>query len=167
MTKYKDLTDAMEQANRTKRARRAQAGQDLAKFIEGFRSYCGIPVTHIEALEWNAGTESYKESVDQRAHPVWSLLDDPDEQGFWHLGVRINLTTVGEWVSFHIGCALQEDGELPLFKLGLSGAPREIDLSDTAQCDEFYKEIFHKLRDVILDPKPQTARPLGFELSGT
>jgi hypothetical protein len=70
----------------------------MALLVNGFIAYCGIPMDRekVTFLKWNEATgekRAYSRPEDGKSYTLLGATDFDAEDGYWHLGVCINLNS--------------------------------------------------------------------------
>lgn len=147
-------------ANRDWRAYEARCGQSMKQFVEGFISYCGISLSDIRFLRWDDTEQTYSESNDGMMYTLPGALKYDEKEGCWRLGLSITLTPA-QWVAFGLTLTESEDGKW-MVKAAGDKSPRQINFSDSNQCNGFYDEIVAKILAAFKTRKPGSDRIIGF-----
>jgi hypothetical protein len=170
MSKYQEMSDAAAQGRKDFIIYQGRSWQNLATLVAGLRSYCEIPPGQIKFLRWNGLTGDDRSFTEPHDGGKWSLpgaITFEEEDEYWHLGVCVTLTNPGtfpeNWFSFEL-CVSERQGQL-MVKIGVVGTPRVLDLSDAAQCADFYDEIVNDALERISEPRSKSrAKKMGFEI---
>ena len=173
MTKYEEMCQAAADANANWAKYRDRCWGHMALLVNGLMAYCGIPKDpgKVTFLKWNEATgegRAYREPEDgKQLYTLMGATEFDAEDGYWHLGVCINLDPLNRHsprrVFFPL-CVTDHEGKL-VVKLGVGGKARQIDPNDQAQLDAFYESIVETVKLAFRDPRKPSTKPIGFVVS--
>jgi hypothetical protein len=138
----------------------------LATLMNGLVVYCGIPLERVTYLRWNeaTGEERAYKAPEKGQYTLPGATEFDQEDGYWHLGVRIELSPPTlfppEWVFFPL-CVTEHEGK-PLVKLGVAGEPRRVNPDDPADRNALYEVIFETIKQCYDSSKKSASKSIGF-----
>jgi hypothetical protein len=100
-----------------------------------------------------ASDPAYRESGEPHNMLAATVLD---ADGFWRLGLRINLNSGAIFFAFWIA---EQDGTV-LTKIG--DKTYKIDFSNQQQCDDFYDEVVNRVKASFADRRKSKPKSIGF-----
>jgi hypothetical protein len=161
-TKFEEMRESVDQGISKWAEYRSQCIKDMNLLVRGFLTYCGIPHENVSFSPLDDADD--KEAEERRKFGMVGAMHwGPD--GFWHLGLVIKLHPFKS-VLIEL-CVNNNKGKL-FVKAGHDGKPRELDLANQSQCEEFYEGIVQNVKaffgtriDEALDKQPSTVR-IGF-----
>jgi hypothetical protein len=167
MTKFDEMRDAANKGRRDFIAFRDRSWGYLIKLVTGFSEHCGVPNDQITLLRWNGLTgdeRAYSASGDGK-YVIPQAAEFDEEDGYWHLGVRVTLSDPGNfpvnWFAFTL-CVTEEQCK-PVVKLGFMGKPQSLDFEQPTQCAPFYEGIVTTVMQRIKAPiKKDSQKTIGF-----
>jgi hypothetical protein len=172
MSKYEEMRDAADTARKNWSQNRDRCWGYISTLVNGLIAYCEIPepLDRITFLKWNEATgerRAYREAEDGMRYTLPGATVFDREDGYWHLGVCVTLSPPGtlpsQWVSFAL-CVTEHEGK-PMVKIGIPGKPRQIDLNDPRQCNEFYESIVDNIKSSFSDSRKSDSKRIGFVVS--
>lgn len=146
MSKFDEMCDAAIESRRMWSEFRNWAYRELVTLVNGFVAHCEIPSDNISFLPLD------KEPEERKKYAIPGATHY-DKDGFWHLGLCLNLSrpkpgaTVFQQLVLIEICVTRKEGKMTV-RLGREGRPRELDLTNQNQRKDFYDEIVGQVKHV-------------------
>jgi hypothetical protein len=167
MSKFEEMCAAFGKARRDGTEYQHRCFQNLSFLVQGFSKYCEIPPESIQVVpvDQDAKKDTFY-AIPGAAH------FDPND-GFWHVGLVITLAerpnTFPRLRALTKVSVRERDGKV-VVKRGGDDRPRELNLGDQQQCNEFYDDIVEHVKEALgkrlqdVAVKPSDAQTLGFKV---
>ena len=172
MTKYDYMVEAACTAEKNFNDLQLRSVQLLAAFVTGLATYCDMPLNKITFLRWNRLTDDarqYLDIPDGSPNVLPAAVEFDKTDGFWHVGIVINLSPPNRvfpelWASAVI-CASEQQGK-PVLKIGWREKPQNFNPADSAECQLLYKSVFNKVVGLFsADHSRVDSKAIGFVVS--
>jgi hypothetical protein len=167
MSKFDEMCKAFADARKSWFEYRDRSFANMAMLATGFINYCGFPQENV-----GYGTPDKNDLRDKKPLPFAMEFNSTD--GYWHVDVYITVFEAPNIYPYHVlrfRLCLRESGGKLLVKRGWDDKPREIDLKDKSQCDDFYagvvervKEIFGRRPQDLAEDQSKSRTLIGFNL---
>lgn len=166
MSKYDEMREAAAVRRKDWIACRDRNLRYLIALVNGFVEYCGIPSNQYTFLRWHRAegeTPVYKEAQDNMEYSLPAAVVFDEEDGYWHLGMRVRLTPPGvfptDWFFFAF-CVTEEEGG-PMVKVA-SFKPTRVDFSDANWRSVLYDPLVEDVKRGPSDTKKGGLEGIGF-----
>jgi hypothetical protein len=161
VTKFEEMCKAFTDARTYWFAYRDRSSANLAILASEFLKYCDLPRGNVRY-----GTPGKELEGDM---PIPAVVEFDPNTGYWQVNIYVTLYEAPNIYPHHqtrFRLALCESDNKTLVKLGWEKKPREIDVTDKGQRDEFYADIVVHFKQ-FFDRRPQVQEVkgnLGFTL---
>jgi hypothetical protein len=145
-------------------AYRERSYNNLATLAQGFGKYCEIPSDCLSFVP-------LKEKFDRKAKYTLVAATHFDfDDHYWHVGLLLILRESPNEITpdaILLEFAIRENGGKMLVKRGKEDTPREINLSDQEDCENFYASVAEGIKAFYGNPDgpspdDRTPRRIGF-----
>lgn len=157
-TKFEEMRAAARDSLNRKAEYQQRCFSHMQRLYRGFLKYCEIPENQVSFWRWNGLVGEEAEFTRLQKNEPNNVLTAMvlGEDGFWRLGLRINLMAGAVffpiWISERDGAAVTKIADETI----------SIDLDNERQCAEFYDKVVDRVKETFSDGKKSKTRGYGF-----
>lgn len=161
MTNYSAMREAALKSQQKFNAMRDRAFGCMAKIVQCLITHCQIPqdtITFLKAEPGEDGQRHYYPAEDGRVYTIPGATVFDDSDGYWTLGIRIDLTQL-QFIQFAIRLT-EQDGVIKT--QGANGKLQTLNPDDGPNLQAFCESICDGIVQVYAEPKPSGSSTFGF-----